>query len=146
MWRNYQVAGDPLFFLQRFDDVIEERYQPQSNLYQTNVEANAFSRIRRNYATVPNTRNANILDRYQFIPKHFVHNLVTSILILPPSPVLDDLRHVVDGYPYWDRMSEPWRGQLELMLSSLAPVPGTEAAPLDEETRQQLRELGYLRD
>jgi arylsulfatase A-like enzyme len=41
---------------------------------------------------------------------------------------------------------QPWRAELELLLSSLSPVPGTEAIPLDEKTRQQLRELGYLRD
>jgi len=37
-----------------------------------------------------------------FAPKHLLHNLVTSILILPTSPMLDDLRHVVKGtHPFW---------------------------------------------
>jgi hypothetical protein len=34
------------------------------------------------------------------------------MLILPPSPVLDDLRHVVEKYPYWDRITNPWQGQI----------------------------------
>jgi len=37
-----------------------------------------------------------------FVPNHFLHNIVTSILILPTSPIMDDLRHTVrDNFPYW---------------------------------------------
>lgn len=37
-----------------------------------------------------------------FAPKHFLHNVITSVLILPTSPMLDDLRHVVkEGDPFW---------------------------------------------
>ena len=37
-----------------------------------------------------------------FAPNHFLHNIVTSILVLPTSPQMDDLRHTVkDTYPYW---------------------------------------------
>jgi hypothetical protein len=37
-----------------------------------------------------------------FAPKHFLHNIVTSILILPPTPFLDNLRHTVkESYPFW---------------------------------------------
>ncbi len=38
-----------------------------------------------------------------FVPNHFLHNIVTSILLLPTSPLLDDLRHTVkESNPYWD--------------------------------------------
>jgi hypothetical protein len=38
-----------------------------------------------------------------FVPNHFLHNILTSILILPTSPILDDLRHTVkESLPYWD--------------------------------------------
>ncbi len=37
MWRNQRVAGEPLFFLQQFNRVIEERYQPQSNINQNRI-------------------------------------------------------------------------------------------------------------
>jgi hypothetical protein len=111
MWRNYQVAGEPLFFMKRFEDVLDERYQPQSGLNHR-LSADSFLRAQRNYTAISPTRNANIFDQYQFIPRHFAHNLVTSALILPPSPVLDDLRHVVDGYPYWGRLSDSWLGQI----------------------------------
>lgn len=37
-----------------------------------------------------------------FAPKHFVHNVNMSILLLPASPVLHDLWHTVkDAYPFW---------------------------------------------
>ncbi|MEO8357169.1 MAG: hypothetical protein ABI621_14760 [Chloroflexota bacterium] len=37
-----------------------------------------------------------------FAPKHFLHNVVTSILILPVSPMLDDVRHVIkESHPFW---------------------------------------------
>ena len=106
MWRNQRVAGEPLFFLTRFDSVIEERYQPESYLDQNRLVSNNFSRALRTYTTVSGTNNDFVfdLDQYEFIPKHFVHNIITSVLILPPSPVLDDFRHVLDDYPYWGRM------------------------------------------
>ncbi len=37
-----------------------------------------------------------------FALKHFIHNIVTSILILPTSPFLDDVHHVVkENNPFW---------------------------------------------
>ena len=37
-----------------------------------------------------------------FVPNHFLHNVLTSILVLPTSPVLDDLRHTVkESHGYW---------------------------------------------
>ena len=106
MWRNQRVAGEPLFFLMRFDSVIEERYQLESYLEQNRLVSNNFSIALRTSTFISRTKNDNLLnlDQYQFIPEHFVHNIITSVLILPPSPVLDDLRHVLDDYPYWGRM------------------------------------------
>jgi hypothetical protein len=37
-----------------------------------------------------------------FAPIHFIHNINTSILLLPTSPVMDDLWHTVKRtHPYW---------------------------------------------
>ena len=48
-----------------------------------------------------------------FVPNHFLHNILTSILILPTSPVLDDLRHTVrESYPYWNPR---WTGNFAFM-------------------------------
>jgi hypothetical protein len=49
---------------------------------------------------VQDTRLCNTV--FCFAPNHFLHNIVTSILVLPTSPQMDDLRHTVkDTYPYW---------------------------------------------
>ncbi|HEY2980267.1 MAG TPA: hypothetical protein VGJ22_03725 [Anaerolineales bacterium] len=43
------------------------------------------------------------------IANNYVHNLVTSVLVLPTSPTLHDLRHTVkDAAPYWQ---QGWVGQ-----------------------------------
>jgi hypothetical protein len=37
-----------------------------------------------------------------FVPNHFLHNILTSVLVLPTSPILDDLRHAVrESLPFW---------------------------------------------
>jgi hypothetical protein len=37
-----------------------------------------------------------------FVPNHFLHNVLTSVLVLPTSPILDDLRHTVrESLPFW---------------------------------------------
>jgi hypothetical protein len=48
-----------------------------------------------------------------FAPKHFLHNVITSILILPTSPTFDDLRHTVkETYPFWHA---DWQGNFTLL-------------------------------
>jgi hypothetical protein len=43
-----------------------------------------------------------------FAPKHFLHNIITSLLILPTSPILDDLPITVKGdLSYW---RADWQG------------------------------------
>ena len=47
-----------------------------------------------------------------FVLNHFLHNLATSVLTLPTSLVMDDLRHTVGSNPYWnplwDGVFAPW--------------------------------------
>ncbi len=112
MWRNQRIAGEPLFFLPQFNSVIEQRYQPQSNLDQDRPVSLPPSRALKTNATIARIEKNNIFDQFQFIPMHFAHNVITSVLILPPSPVLDDLRHVVDKYPYWNRLPSMGLGQI----------------------------------
>ena len=46
-----------------------------------------------------------------FTPNHFLHNTITSLLLLPTSAVLDDLRHTVkEAHPYW---RSDWDGTLD---------------------------------
>ena len=119
MWRNQQVAGEPLFFLRRFDQVIEERYQPESYHGPTRLAAISSPKaLKTQPATIFEVGNGIVLDldKYQFVPKHFVHNLITSVLVLPPSPVLDDFRHVIDSYPYWGRMGSSSTEDISLSM------------------------------
>ena len=45
-----------------------------------------------------------------FIPQHFFHNLVTTVLILPSTPINDDIDHLVkDENSLWQN---PWDGRL----------------------------------
>jgi hypothetical protein len=106
MWRNQRVAGEPFFFLANFNRVIEERYQIQGRTEQNALASNTFPIALRTNSTFSGTNYFDSLDlsQYQFIPKHFVNNIITSVLILPPSPVIDDMRHALDNYPYWGRM------------------------------------------
>jgi hypothetical protein len=47
-----------------------------------------------------------------FATKHFLHGVVTSVLMLPTSPILDDLRHTVkESNPYW---RQDWNGHFSL--------------------------------
>lgn len=51
------------------------------------------------------------------IPDHFIHNLVTSVLTLPPSFIFHDLRSVIrEQSPYWD---PDWNGSLDVTASLL---------------------------
>ncbi len=53
---------------------------------------------------------AKVVNITTFVSQNFLHNLVTSTLILPPGPRLDDLFHTLRGdLPFWD---ETWQGQL----------------------------------
>jgi len=43
-----------------------------------------------------------------FVPNHFLHNIVTSILVLPTSPIMDDLTYTArESFPYWNK---EWNG------------------------------------
>lgn len=114
MVRNQRVAGEPLFFMLHFNSVIEERYQPESNLEQPRTISTLPSRSLSAHPSLSRRADGDILDldQYEFIPKHFVHNIITSTLILPPSPVLDDFRHVIDTNPYWDRIGDASLGDI----------------------------------
>lgn len=47
------------------------------------------------------------------IGNYLLHNVVTSVLILPNSPVFHDFQHVVfQNLPYWNKLSEPWQGEM----------------------------------
>ena len=101
-------------YLEKFQFVIQQRYlsptEPGGFLPQPNGHSLAFLSFKNTNVilemgrnTTDVTQNTSLCNTVLcFAPNHFMHNILTSILILPTSPQMDDLRHTVkDVYPYW---------------------------------------------
>ena len=101
----------------KFENVIQQRYTPPpepagsllqpvrftfGSFQQLQVISSLTQKVDHSQAEKPCGQVAC------FVPNHFLHNILTSILILPTSPVLDDLRHTArESFPYWD---PKWQG------------------------------------
>lgn len=111
-----QSRGGILYgsYLTKFQYVIQQRYlspsKPGGALPQPNEQGLALFSFKNTNVILEMSRNATdsaqntrICDNvFCFAPNHFLHNIVTSILILPTSFQMDDLKHTVkDAYPYW---------------------------------------------
>ena len=113
MWRSAKVANKPFFFLPRLNLVLSERYStvpfspsllPQRALTHGQGEAGK-------------ERSSNLLNysEFSFIPNHFLHNVVASILILPTSFEFHALPQALkESLPYWNKASGNWEGALTL--------------------------------
>ena len=110
--RNKSLGGtmySSLFI--KFQSVIEQRYlpptQPEGFLpRERGLSIASFNSLQPlielgSHAATPQA--SQLCNQMAcFVPNHFMHNILTSILVLPTSPVLDDLRHTVkESYPYW---------------------------------------------
>jgi hypothetical protein len=95
----------------KFQNVIQQRYtpptDPDSLLPQEQIlSLGSFKQLQ----ALAELSEADLVQAERpcdkvtcFVPNHFLHNILTSILILPTSPILDDLRHTVkESLPYWD--------------------------------------------
>ena len=117
--RNQSLGGQMYgSIVAKFQNVIQRRYtppvQPDSQLPRQNDFA-LFSLK----GTQPLLTLANDMSFIQepscnstacFVPNHFLHNVLTSVLVLPTSLVLDDLRHTVrESHLYW---RPDWDGSL----------------------------------
>jgi hypothetical protein len=116
--RNQSLGGQLYSSIfSKFQNVIQQRYTPPSepagslpqpasfafgSLQQLQVLRALTQKVDHSQAEKPCGQVAC------FVPNHFLHNILTSTLVLPTSPVLDDLRHTVrERFPYWD---PKWRG------------------------------------
>ena len=103
----------------KIQDVIRTRYHgPVNQTEDLSPEQNILSTM-----TFQNTEVLSSLIEDQrvaqtgncdsilcFTPNHFLHNTIMSLLLLPTSPVLDDLRHAVkESHSYW---KADWDGTL----------------------------------
>lgn len=111
--RNQSLGGQIYSSIfAKFENVIQQRYTPPSEPgsflpREQSVSLFSFKQLE---ALTALDREADIIQAKKacdkvtcFVPNHFLHNILTSILVLPTSPILDDLRHTVrESFPYWD--------------------------------------------
>jgi len=110
--RNLSLGGmlyGPI--VTKFQDVIRTRYEiplgPNSSLPQE--ESSAWMALKNTQPLLMLYRSNTTLQDNPgcdtvicFSANHFIHNIVTSLLILPTSPVMDELRYLVqERSPYW---------------------------------------------
>jgi hypothetical protein len=120
--RNQSLGGQLYSSIfAKFQNVIQQRYtppsKPDSSLPQkqslTFVSFKQLQALTSLYQEADFTQTATPCEQVTcFVPNHFLHNILTSILVLPTSPVLDDLRHTVkESLPYWN---PKWDGAFAL--------------------------------
>jgi hypothetical protein len=109
--RNQSLGGTMYgSIINKFRNVIDIRYRkplpPKSSFLPENIFASASLRQSQLLLEISQDTRAIQLSSCAttacFVPNHFLHNVLTSILVLPTSPVLDDLRHTVkESHSYW---------------------------------------------
>jgi hypothetical protein len=108
--RNQSLGGtmyESIFA--KFENVFQRRYAPPSDSrlpQKQNFSFVSFKSVQALgtlYPQMDNTQVAQTCNQAAcFVSNHFLHNILTSVLVLPTSPRLDDLRHTVkETYPYW---------------------------------------------
>ena len=115
--RNQSLGGQMYSsFLTKFEEVIQQRYrspaQPDALLPQENIVSLVLLKQTQALFTffddTSKIQEPSCQSTICFVPNHFLHNILTSILVLPTSPVLDDLRHTVkESHQYW---RQDWNG------------------------------------
>ncbi len=109
--RNQSLGGKMYgSFVTKFQSVIDLRYRPPAMPNESSLQKDALSffslkqsqPLLELYPAREAIQEPSCNSVACFVPNHFLHNILTSVLILPTSPTLDDLRHAVRGdYPYW---------------------------------------------
>src|SRR5215211_543316 len=109
--RNQSLGGTMYSSLiTKFESVIDRRYRnplpPESSFPQENILASLSLKqtqvLLKIYKAPQHIQQPSCNTVVCFVSNHFLHNVLTSILVLPTSPVFDDLRHTVkESYPYW---------------------------------------------
>jgi hypothetical protein len=109
--RNQSLGGKMYSsIITKFQDVINRRYKsplpPESFIPGRDLLSIASFRQTRAlldvYPDVEIIQVPSCSTLICFVPNHFLHNVLTSVLVLPTSPILDDLRHTVrESLPFW---------------------------------------------
>ncbi|MEW6178736.1 MAG: glycosyltransferase family 39 protein [Chloroflexota bacterium] len=60
------------------------------------------------------------LERFAYVPRHFFHNLIMTVMLLPNTFALHDLSHTLEA-PYWADVRQ-WKGELPAGAALLLPL------------------------
>jgi len=93
------------------EEVIRTRYTTKPITSLPKTDFTSPERLR----TQPSLENKeeHPSSLWLFIPNHFLHNLVTSVFMLPTTFAFHDLRHTIkEIYPYWNKIDGVWLGAL----------------------------------
>ena len=109
--RNQSLGGTMYSsFVTKFQSVIDLRYRPPAMPNESSFQKDVFSflSLKQSQLLLELYQTREVIQEFScntvacFVPNHFLHNILTSILILPTSLTLDDLRNAVRGdHPYW---------------------------------------------
>ena len=127
MWRSWKIAETPFFFSGKASAILNEKFRAPPAPAPTVVPPSSFEKapnakeylsigysIDKRAYTKPSpvfeeTRPSTSLT----ILNHFVHNLVTSVLILPTTPFFHNLKHTLyEVSPFWNKTNGQWAGDL----------------------------------
>ncbi|MGC8857068.1 MAG: hypothetical protein ACP5QU_09735, partial [Anaerolineae bacterium] len=109
MWRSWRISGNPLFFAPKASLIFRSTFRsgaplpptpapdpsPSSQSHPLLTQATLFPSEIFAAKAIPLLTSPTWRQTLWSILNHFVHNLVTSILILPVQPFFHDLRHSI---------------------------------------------------
>jgi len=135
MWRSWKLSGTPFFFAEKASYVFQKEFrsplpptQTPTPLPPSSFEMGLapWSPIKMGLAQTLDSpissripflskseRQSTIGEAFIVVVNHFVHNLITSVLILPTTPFFHDLRTMIyEIRPFWEKMGVHWTGAL----------------------------------
>lgn len=125
--RNLSLGGQMYSsIVVKFQNVIQQRYQspfqPESSLPQDQALASTAILSTRVVLTpllpVAAMQDEPPCDKVTcFSANHFLHNVLTSFLVLPTSPMMDDVRYLVR-----ERYPEYWKAEWDGAFTDAAPL------------------------
>lgn len=71
-------------------------------------------------ATQPLSNILDGLERFAYVPRHFFHNMIMTVMLLPNTFALHDLRHTLEA-PYWQDVRQ-WTGELPAGAAIFLPL------------------------
>jgi hypothetical protein len=125
MIHSWQATGSPFFFAGKVSNIFNPDFRTPTKVEPTPTPTNLTQSL--DPSTELNNQNPQISNPVsdieqtpgtgEIILNHFVHNFVTSVMILPATPYFYDLNQIIyEVNPFWDRSSSgPWFGEISVL-------------------------------